>query len=148
MSAPCQCRPGCSFTADEGHPFLLAHDKRPEREEERRRGLAERQQNGGRASGESRRATSKGAARAGLSRALREPVPLKTEADIRQYLEVLAAAARFGGITPARIAAGVRAAQAAQGLLAAELDKKAAALAELGEELERARGTRGEDLSQ
>lgn len=148
MSAPCQCRPGCPFSADGDEPFNLAHDPRAEKQDERLRVLAERQSNGGRASGETRRAQGKGAARAGLARALQEPVPFATEADIRRYLEVLAAAAQFGGITPARIAAGVRAAQAAQALLAAELDKKAAALAELAEELERARGTRGEDLSQ
>jgi hypothetical protein len=31
----CQCRDGCRFTADEGEPYKLAHDPRPERQEAR-----------------------------------------------------------------------------------------------------------------
>jgi hypothetical protein len=139
MSRMCQCRPGCPLGADDGFDYVLAHDPTPERAEEKRLDLLQRSKNAGKASGKSRRENGKHAAREALKEALASPVPLKTEADIRAFLEVLAAAAKFGGIPPARIASGVKAAQAAQALLAAELEKQAAEVRELLEELERAR---------
>jgi hypothetical protein len=37
----CQCRDGCPFVADEGQPFKLAHDPRPEMADARRAAMSE-----------------------------------------------------------------------------------------------------------
>jgi len=138
MKAHCQCSPTCRFMAVDGEPYHLSHDPRPEKREERSRALAER----GRA-GQQKQMERSAARR-------RAKVPLSTAAEIREFLEKLAALAEGSGAdVVARVKAGVQAAQAAAALLKDELEKQAKEIAELLERYPQlAKRLEGEDTSQ
>jgi hypothetical protein len=111
MNGKCQCTTACRLPAAEGHPFALAHDKRPEMQEARTAMMSERGKRGGKVAGERKQAERVADATS---------INLDTVASQRAALNFVAKGIGAGTLSSRDGAVLVAAARAAQTLLRVE----------------------------